>query len=365
LGGRGGARPADLLAAGDVIEVHVGALDADGRPADLALEQRPVVQGALVAIENSTGQILAMVGGSDFTRSEFNRATQARRQMGSLFKPIVYTAAIDRGFTPASIFIDEPVSIEVGPNQPLYEPQNYDRRYEGPVTLRRALENSRNIPAVKAMQEIGPDVVVDYAVRFGFPDTYPPFLSLALGAAEATLVEVTSAYSVFPNRGVRMAPYSVTSIADREGTLLEERGPQPREAIRADTAFVMTNLMRGVIQRGTGAAARVLDWPVGGKTGTMDEYTDAWFVGFDPDITVGVWVGHDEKLPIGVNATGASAALPIWIDFMRVYVDTQRSRPTPPGFEPPGNIVFVRTESGVIDAFINGTQPTTAPSGLD
>jgi len=161
-----------------------------------------------------------------------------------------------------------------------------------------------------------------------------------------------------------MMPYSVVNIADREGTLLEERGPQPREAIRADTAFVMTNLMRGVIQRGTGAAARVLDWPLGGKTGTMDEYADAWFVGFDPDVTVGVWVGHDEKEPIGVNATGASAALPIWIDFMRVYVETQRSRPTPPGFEPPGNIVFVRSESGVIDAFINGTQPL-APAGLD
>jgi penicillin-binding protein 1A len=359
------SRPSDLMAPGDVVEVRIDALDDTGRPSGLTLEQSPALQGALVAIENATGRILAMVGGASFGESEFNRATQARRQMGSLFKPIVYTAAIDRGFTPTSIFIDEPVSIEVGPNQPPYEPQNYDREYEGPITLRRALEDSRNIPAVKAMQEVGPETVIDYAVRFGFPNTYPPFLSLALGAAEATLLEVTSAYSAFPNRGVRMEPYSVVTIADREGVVLEERGPQPREAVRADTAFVMTTLMRGVVQRGTGAAALSLNWPVGGKTGTMDEYTDAWFVGFDPDISVGVWVGRDDNKPIGNNATGAAAALPIWNDFMRVWVDAQRDRPTPPGFEPPANIVFVRTEPGIIDAFISGTQPTAAPAGLE
>src|SRR4029453_13258512 len=189
-----------------------------------------------------------------------------------------YTAAIDRGFTPASIFVDEPVAYDAGPGQPPYSPLNYHRKFEGPVTLRHALEDSRNIPAVKALEQIGPRTVVQYAQRFGFPGTLPPYLSLALGAAEATLVEVTSAYSAFPNHGVRMEPYSIVSIADREGNVLEETRPAAHEAIRADTAFVMTNLLRGVVLHGTGEAAKALDWPLAGKTGTMDEYTDAWFV---------------------------------------------------------------------------------------
>ena len=176
------------------------------------------------------------------------------------------------------------------------------------------------------MAEIGPRQVVQYAKRFGFPRNIPPYLSLALGAAEATLVEMTSAYSAFPNQGVRMTPYSVITIADREGNVLEENRPEPHEAIRADTAFVMTNLLRGVVQRGTAAAAAALDWPLAGKTGTMDDYTDAWFVGFDPNITVGVWVGHDEKKPLGPNETGATAALPIWMDFMRAYIDKRGDR---------------------------------------
>jgi penicillin-binding protein 1A len=347
---------ADLFKIGDLIEVRVDKMTHDGLAA-ITLEQPPVVEGALLAIDNRSGQIRAMVGGFSFARSKFNRATQARRQMGSAFEPIVYTAAIDRGFTPISVFIDEPVSYEVGPNQPRYEPQNYDRKYEGPVTLRHAIEESRNIPAVKAMDEIGPNTVVYYAKRFGFPESFQPYLSLALGAAEATLVEVTSAYSAFPNQGVRMAPYAVLNITDREGNVLEENRPEPREAIRADTAYVMTNLMRGVVQRGTAAAAATLDWPLAGKTGTMDEYTDAWFVGFDPNITVGVWVGYDEKKSLGHNETGAAAALPIWIDFMRNYIAARGDPKNPPQFEAPGNIVFVTLDSGIDEAFINGTQP--------
>ena len=344
-----------LFKVGDLIEVQVRRLDGK-RPAELALEQPPIVQGALVAVDNRTGQVRAMVGGFSFARSKFNRATQARRQVGSLFKPIVYTAAIDRGFTPVSVFIDEPVSYTAGPNQPPYQPLNYDRQFEGAVTLRRALEQSRNIPAVKAMQELGPRQVVAYAKRFGLGD-YQPYLSLALGAAEATLTEMTSAYSAFVNHGVRMEPYSILTITDREGNVLEENRPEPHEAVRADTAFVMTNLLRGVVQRGTAGAAAALDWPLAGKTGTMDEYTDAWFVGFDPNITVGVWVGYDEKKPLGYGETGATAALPIWIDFMRAYIDARGDRKNPPQFEPPGNIVFVTLDSGVTEAFINGTQP--------
>ena len=348
--------PGDLFKVGDLIDVEVREL-LDGQPRILVLEQAPVVEGALLAIDNRTGQIRAMAGGYSFARSKFNRATQARRQMGSMFKPFIYTAAIDRGFTPVSVFIDEPVSYVAGPNQPPYQPLNYDRKYEGPVTLRRALEQSRNIPAVKAMLEVGPQQTVTYAARFGFPGKMAPYLSLALGAAEATLVEVTSAYSAFPNQGVRMTPYAVTTIADREGNILEENRPEPHEALRADTAFVMTNLLRGVVQRGTAASAASLDWPLAGKTGTMDEYTDAWFVGFDPNITVGVWIGYDEKRPLGNGETGAAAALPVWMDFMKVYIEKRADRKNPPAFEPPGNIVFVTLDSGINEAFISGTQP--------
>ena len=350
---------AELYHVGDLIDVELGEM-SDGVPQSVTLEQTPELEGALVAIDNRTGEILAMVGGFSFDRSKFNRATQARRQLGSIFKPIVYTTAIDRGFTPVSVFVDEPVSFEPGPNQPPYAPMNYDRKFEGPVTLRRALEQSRNIPAVKAMLEVGPQQVVSYASRFGFPGSFSPYLSLALGSAEATLVDTTAAYSVFPNQGVRMTPFGVTTISDREGNVLEQNRPEAHEAIRADTSFVMTSLLRGVVQHGTGAAAASLDWPLAGKTGTVDDYTDTWFVGFDPNITVGVWVGYDVKKPIGGSSngeTGATAALPIWMDFMRGYIDMRGDRSNPPQFEPPGNIVFVTVDSGVTEAFINGTQP--------
>ena len=350
---------ADLFRVGDLIDVEIRTVRGS-EPETVALEQAPLLEGALVAIDNRSGEIRAMVGGFSFERSKFNRATQARRQLGSTFKPIVYTTAIDRGFTPVSIFVDEPVSFDAGPDQPPYEPMNYDRIFEGPITLRRALEQSRNIPAVRAMLEVGPQQVVDYAARFGLRGNFQPYLSLALGAGEATLMDATAAYSVFPNRGVRMTPYSVVTVADREGNILEQNRPQAREAIRADTAFVMTNLLRGVIQRGTGAAAAALDWPLAGKTGTVDDYTDAWFFGFDPNITVGVWVGYDEKKPIGGRSkgeTGASAALPIWMDFMRAYIDAHGDRKNPPTFDAPGNVAFVTLDSGITEAFINGTQP--------
>ncbi|MCA1583555.1 MAG: hypothetical protein LC791_01830 [Acidobacteria bacterium] len=359
----------DLLKAGDLVEVEVTKLGENGEPAALALEQPPIIQGALVAVENRTGQVLAMVGGTSFARSKFNRATQAYRQMGSTFKPILYTAAIDRGLTPATILIDQPTSFNAGAGQPPYSPRNYDGRFEGPVTLRRAIEQSRNIPAVRVMDMLGPAQVLEYAKRFGFPEAFPPYLSTALGAAEATLLEVTSAYSAFPNNGVRLQPYQVTAVTDRENNGLEDNRPQPRDAIRADTAYVMTNLLRGVVLRGTAAAAASLDWPLAGKTGTVDDYTDAWFVGFDPNITVGVWVGYDEKKPLGPAETGSSAALPIWTDFMRAYIDLTGDRQNPPRFEPPGNIIFVPihratgeavadgSDGAINEAFISGTQP--------
>jgi penicillin-binding protein 1A len=218
------------------------------------------------------------------------------------------------------------------------------------------------------MDALSPKSVVDFARRFGFTQSFPPFLSIALGAGDGTLLEVTSAYTVFPNQGVRMKPFDIVKVQDREGNLLEENRSEAVGVIRADTAFVMTNLLRGVVQNGTAAAAASLNWPLAGKTGTVDDNTDAWFIGFDPDITVGVWVGLDEKKPLGGNETGAVAALPIWMDFMKAYIDG-RDKSNPPTFEPPANIVFLSVDrstgavlppdspGGVYEAFIAGTQP--------
>jgi penicillin-binding protein 1A len=362
--------PPALFKVGDLIDVRVTKVGASARIEAVTLEQSPLVEGALVAIDNRTGQIRAMVGGFSFDRSKFNRATQAHRQVGSLFKPFVYTAAIDRGYTPTSVIVDEPVAYDAGAGQPPYTPKNYDGKFEGGVTLRRALEQSRNVPAVKMMDSLGPQQVIAYAKRLGLETKLEPYLSLALGAADLTLVDMTSAYSVYPNGGVRMRPYSILKISDREGNVLEEGRPEPQDAIRADTAYVMTNLLRGVVQRGTAGSAAKLGWPLGGKTGTTDDYGDAWFIGFDPDLTVGVWVGHDERKPIGHNETGGVAALPIWIEFIQAYIET-RDQKNPPQFVAPGNIVFVPVNAasgevagegvtGIDEAFIAGTQPGTA-----
>jgi len=359
--------PSALVKVGDLIDVELTGIEAG--VATIALEQTPLLEGALVAIDNHTGQVLAMVGGYSFGRSKFNRATQAYRQMGSTVKPLLYTAAIDRGLTPTTVLVDEPTDFDAGAGQPTYRPRNYDRKFQGPMTLRHALEQSRNIPAVKVIEMLGPSQVASYAKKFGFAQEFRPFLSMALGAQEVSLVEITSAFSAFPNHGIRMEPFLAQAITDREGGLLEERRPQPKDAIRADTAFVMTNLLQGVVQRGTAASAQSLNWPLAGKTGTVDDNTDAWFIGFDPNITVGVWMGNDEKKPIGGNETGTTAALPMWIDFMKSYLDLYADRAHPPTFDPPGNIVFmtVDRDSGqpsdggdrvITEAFISGTQPS-------
>jgi penicillin-binding protein 1A len=361
---------AELLRPGDLVDLRVTKIDEATATLTTTLEQQPLVDGAVLAIDNRTGQVLAMVGGLSFSRSKFNRATQAYRQMGSGFKPIVYTTAIDRGLTPTTIVLDTPVTYAAGPGQPPYSPHDYDNKFEGAITLRRAVEQSRNVPAVRTMDQIGPKNVVDYARRFGFTQPMQPYLSLALGAGDASLLEVVSAYSVFPNQGVQMRPYQVLRIVDREGNLLEENRPRARDVIRADTAYVMTSLLRGVVQRGTAAAAASLDWPLAGKTGTTNDYTDAWFTGFDPNITCGVWIGHDDKKPLGPSETGAVAALPVWIDFMRTYIEKRGDRANPPAFDAPGNIVFVTVDratgqplpgdagaAGITEAFIAGTQP--------
>ena len=360
------ASPALLVTRGDLIEARLASISESGDSASATLEQAPDVEGAVLVLDNRTGQVLTMVGGYSFDRSKFNRATQANRQVGSAFKPFVYTAAIDSGYTPVTQLMDTPASFPGGAGQPAYAPLNYDKQFEGPITLRRALEQSRNVPAVRVMDQLGPTQVIAYARRLGLESPLPPYLAVALGAAEATLVEMTSAYSVFPNQGVRMRPYSVLRVSDREGNVLEENRPEPKDAIRADTAFVMTSLLRGVVQRGTAQKAAALNWPIGGKTGTTDDYTDAWFIGFDPDVTIGVWIGYDQKRTMGPASTGADAALPIWIEIMKAWIDTRKE---PPTFEAPGNIVFVSvdrasgnpaeegTPGAISESFIVGTQP--------
>jgi penicillin-binding protein 1A len=351
-------RRADQLGTrGDLIEVSIATADPDTKAFTAALEQSPLLQGAAMALDNHTGEILAMAGGSSFQRSEFNRATQALRQVGSLFKPFVYSTAIDRGYTAASLIEDSPTTFDAGPGQPPYEPRNYDREYHGIITLRQALEGSRNVPTIRLMQDLGPAEVTSFAQRFGITSPLPPFLSVAIGSAEATLLEMTSAFSAWPNQGVRARPLLVLEVTDREGNMLEQHRPEPREAIAADTAYIMTSLLEGVVRRGTAARAASLNWPLGGKTGTTDDYTDAWFIGFDPDITLGVWVGYDQKRPIGEGQTGTEAALPVWMDIMKSWIDRRRAElKTPPPFTRPGNIVVAPTEHG-LELFIAGTEP--------
>ncbi len=361
----------DVFTPGDLVDVAITKLDAASGAATVTLEQAPLAEGAILAIDNRTGQIKAMVGGWSFNRSKFNRAVQAYRQLGSTFKPIVYTAAIDRGFTPTSILMDAPVSYPAGNGQ-IYSPHNYDHKFDGPVTLRWALEESRNVPAIKMMDTLGPKNVLEYAKRFGFEEEFPPYLPIALGAGDATLVEITSAYTTFPNQGVRMKPFAVLNVKDRDGNLLEENRGEPSDVIRADTAFVMTNLLKGVLIRGTAqrAAGMAAKWPLAGKTGTVDDNTDAWFVGFDPDITVGVWIGYDDKRKsLGTAEQGSFAALPMWMEFMKAYIDGRPDKDDPPQFEAPGNIVFLavdksngavlpaETPGSIHEAFISGTQP--------
>ena len=226
------ASAADLVNVGDIVDVQIKTLDDETKTATVSLEQTPLAEAAMVVLDNHTGEVKAMVGGWDFQRSKFNRAVQAYRQLGSTFKPVVYTAAIDRGYTPASVIIDSPVSYPSG-NGGTWSPQNYDHTFMGPITLRYALEESRNIPAIKVMAEVGVKTVLDYAKRFGFGKEFPPYLPIALGAGDATLMEVTSAYTTFPNQGIRMKPWTLLNVKDREGNLLEQNRPEPADVIAA------------------------------------------------------------------------------------------------------------------------------------
>ncbi len=329
-------KPRDVLAPGDVVYLRVVSLGSDGT-AKVALEQDSGVQGALMAIDNATGDIKAMVGGRDFDDSKFNRATQALRQVGSSFKPYVYTAAIDNGATPDDIVVDAPVTFMTASGP--YTPHNYDGKFEGPVTYRHALADSRNIPALKVTEKVGIGRVIEYARHFGITSALPPYLPVALGAADITLFEQTSAFSTFPNDGVRVSPRYIRKVADYEGHVLEENYPEVHDVITPRTARIMTQMLREVVLHGTGYAASKLNHPLAGKTGTTNDFTDAWFVGFSPSVTCGVWVGYDEKKTLGNKETGALAALPIWMDFMKVALQGRDKEDFLPPLDAPPNAV--------------------------
>jgi penicillin-binding protein 1A len=305
----------EMLHTGDIVYVKVLALDADGK-ARVSLEQDSGTEGALVAIDNATGEIKAMVGGRDFNLSKFNRATQALRQVGSSFKPYVYTAAIDEGASPDDTIVDAPVTFQTASGP--YSPHNYDAKFEGTITLRRALAQSRNIPALKLADHVGIKTVIDYAHRFGITSNIPAYLPVALGSAEVTPLEQTSAFSVFPNDGVRVAPRYITKVTDYEGRILEEDYSDIKDVVSSRTARIMTSMLREVVLHGTAVAAAKMPYPLAGKTGTTNDFTDAWFVGFSPSLTCGVWIGFDEKKSLGEKETGSRAALPIWMQFMNV-----------------------------------------------
>jgi penicillin-binding protein 1A len=318
-------------------------------------------EGAIVTIEPQTGYVRAMVGGYDFFRSEFNRAVQARRQPGSAFKPFVYIAALEAGFTPASRVEDAPVSYAVGPNGQAWKPDNYDRKYRGPTTLQQAVEESVNIVTVKVQERVGLGKTIQVARRFGISSPLHMNLSLALGTSDLTLLELTSAYGALANQGEWLAPTTIRYVTDAQGKLLEEHVAEPREAVPPETAYVMTHMLRGVVERGTGVAAKALARPIAAKTGTTNDYSNAWFVGFTPRLATGVWVGYDRPRSLGKDETGSRVAVPIWVSFMgKVLGDSPRE-----DFPVPENIVFVPVDLDpsnecvrvVSMAFVKGTEP--------
>src|SRR5580693_1061140 len=309
----GRKKPTELLKVGDLAQFSIQELhEATAR---VQLEQQPAPQAAILAIDNATGEIKAMVGGYSFEDSKFNRATQAYRQVGSSFKIYLYADAIEKGASPFDTIVDTPFTVISG-GQP-YSPRNYDEKYEGTITLRRALAGSRNVPAVKLAEKVGISSVVDMTRRFGITTPLPPYLPLALGAADMKLSEHVSAFTVFPNDGIRIDPHMIRRVTSYDGALLEEAHPEVHDVLSPDVAHTMTAMLEEVVQFGTAMKAKSLGRPAAGKTGTTQDFTDAWFMGFTPQLTAGVWVGYDDKqISLGKRESGALAALPIWMEFM-------------------------------------------------
>jgi len=301
-----------LLKVGDLVAVEIAELA--GNTARVQLQQQPAAQAALVAIDNPTGEIKAMVGGYDFADSKFNRATQAVRQTGSSFKVYVYATALEQGASPFDTIVDQPVTFRSGGKD--YSPKNYDEKFEGRITLRRALADSRNVPAVRLLDKVGVQNVIEMTRRFGVASPLPPYLPLALGAADLTLMEHTSAFTVFPDDGIHIDPHTIRRVTTYDGVVLEEPRPQVTDVIPPEVARTMVAMLEEVVQFGTGVRAKELGRPSAGKTGTTNDFTDAWYIGFTPQLTAGVWVGNDDKrISLGKKETGARAALPIWLEF--------------------------------------------------
>ena len=326
-------------------------------------------EGAVVTVEPQTGYVKAMVGGSDFFRSEFNRAVQAKRQPGSAFKPFIYIAALEAGFTPASQIEDSPVSFPVGgKNGQVWKPENYDRKFRGSTTLQQALEESVNVVTVKLQERVGLAKTIQVARRLGVTSPLDVNLSLALGTSDVSLLEMTSAYGTLANQGVWMPPVAIRYVTDAQGKLLEEHVPEGREALAPETAFVITQMLRGVVERGTGQAAKGLGRPVAAKTGTTNDYSNAWFVGFTPRLATGVWVGYDRPRSLGKDETGSRVAVPIWVTYMgKVLGDSPKE-----DFSVPDHVVSMLVDedpSGeclrpVTMAFVKGTESGTACNGV-
>ncbi|MGH9748603.1 MAG: penicillin-binding protein 1A [Candidatus Polarisedimenticolia bacterium] len=365
--------PNQVLKVGDVAPFLVLAIDEEKKELKVTLDQEPLVEGALIAIDPENGEIKALVGGYDFNRSQFDRAVQANRQAGSAFKPFVFTAALDAGYTLADSVFDEPTVFTDPATGDEYQPNNYYRKYYGSTTLREAMEESRNIIAVKLLNQVGFRRTIEVARKMGITSALRPYPSMALGTFELSLIDLTTAYSIFPNQGVRVEPHFIRYVADREGKIREEAKPRIIEVLRADVAYVMTYLLEGVTESGTGAAAaREMNRTVAGKTGTTDDLADAWFVGFSPSLVAGTWVGFDEKRSLGEGETGARAALPIWIDFMKA---AHKGKP-PERFVKPANVTYVPIDrrSGLratvesncpvtfLEAFVEGTEPAESCS---
>ena len=361
-------RPDELLERGDVTWFRFEPPEDDGEPV-LMLEQQPEVEAAALVLESETGAVRALVGGWSYERNEFNRITQARRQVGSAMKPFVFGAALEIGFTAADTLFDGPVVFVGADNTESYSPRNYYRRYDGIMTLRHALELSVNVPAVKLLDMVGVERVVDFARRCGLRSELPPYPSLALGSADLTPLELATSYATIVNRGVFVEPYFIESIHSHGDRLIEEHQPQAQKAMSPQVAYVLTSMLRGVAERGTAAQALArLDIPTAGKTGTTNSFTDAWFVGFTPRYTVLTWVGYDQKRFLGRGWTGAHAALPIWAGIVeRGLEDGWLS--TDEVFEEPPGIVELEIEkiTGLLpgpgadkvisEIFIEGTEP--------
>lgn len=334
----------------------------------ISLEQEPIVQGAIFSMENSTGKVRAMVGGYDFHLSQYDRANQARRQPGSSFKPIIYAAALDNGMTPADIILDTPYVSSLNPDEEPWRPENNKKTFYGPTLFRKALISSLNVITIKILKKIGVRTAVNYARKMGIESELSADLSLALGTTGLSLLEITKTYSAFANNGLLAEPYYIERVEDRDGLVLEENHPSIKQVIPEDTAYIITDILKAVINEkgGTGWRARALGRPAAGKTGTTDSLWDAWFIGYTPELVTGVWTGYDNMTPMGKNETGSRAASPIWLYFMS---EALKGKPVQ-DFIAPESVVFVKidektgllaspySKETVFQSFKKGTEPT-------